>query len=191
MPGRSWLGLQPSLAFATEHVLLPAGWEQRHSEWPQWYTSALSAWLAQLRWPTGLPPDRAFAGVTFIELLTNFVVTTGCLPPVRCQHGSQWSWTNLLEATGVMLPAVARELIVQIVSSIDMIRKLCRIDAWPSPRHHKVRCLLLCDHMFPRKGLLYRPWLPSVQTTFEALQKVLNSDCPDGMPPGDCMEGQK
>ncbi|CAE7340139.1 unnamed protein product [Symbiodinium necroappetens] len=181
-PACSWLGLQPSLEFATVQVLFPEGWEQRHSEWPQWYTSALFIWLQQLRWPTCLPPDRTYAGTTFFELLINFVITTGFLPPVRSQTCGQWSWTNLLEATGVMLPVVVREMIVQLISSIDRIRKMDGIEVWPSPRHHKIRSLQLCDQGSPRKGLLYRPWLPSVQFTSTALQSVLSSDCP-----GECL----
>ena len=178
----SWLGLQASLEFATVQVLLPDGWDQRHSEWPQWYTSALFFWLKQLRWPTGLPPDRAYAGITFFELLINFVITTGVLPPVRSHACGQGPWINLLEATGVMLPVVVREMIVQLLSSVDRIRKVDGIQVWPSPRHHKIRSLQLCDQGSPRKGLLFRPWLPSVQLTSTALKNVLSSDCP-----GECL----
>ena len=181
-PACLWLGLQPSLEFATVRVLFPDGWEQRHSEWLQWYTSALFLWLKQLRWPNGLPPDRTYAGTTFFELLINFVITTGVLPPVRSQTSSQGSWTNLLEATGVMLPVVVREMIVQLISTVDRIRKVDGIEVWPSPRHHKIRSLQPCDQGTPRKGLLFRPWLPSVQLTSTALKNVLTSDCP-----GECL----
>ncbi|CAE7258026.1 unnamed protein product, partial [Symbiodinium microadriaticum] len=135
----SWLGLQPPQHLATTLVALPHNWDECCSEWPQWYTSALSSWLGQLRWVTCLHGDRAYAGITYFELLTNFVVTTGCLPPVRNRIGSTWAWMSLLDAGGVLLPVIARELTVQLVSSISAIRKKCRTEAWPSPRHHKVR----------------------------------------------------
>ena len=178
----SWLGLQPPLGLAVSQVTLPPDWDECCGTWPEWYRGALSTWLRQLRWTTGLHGDCSHAGVTYIELLTNFVVATGFLPPVRSRLNSQWVWTNLLEAGGVLLPVVLRELTVQLISSITMIRKRCRLEAWPSPRHHKIRCLQLCGQQLPRKGLVYRPWLPELHETFDALSKVLASDCP-----GECL----
>ena len=169
-----WLQLQPQLEACPVTVTLPLGWQRRCGEWPDWFSTALQTWLEKLYWPTSLPEDRTFAGITYLELLVSFTLDTGCLPPQR--HNGVW--VDLLSPDGVMRPVVLRELIVQLVQSVDMVRRKVAIQCWPSPRHHRLQCLWLCGGRGDRKGLLFRPALPNASQVIILLQQIFDSDSP-------------
>ena len=169
-----WLSLQPHAGGCPVVVSLPSGWQQRCGSWPSWYSGALQTWIEQLRWPTDLPPCRDFAGITFLELLVSFALATGCLPP---QH-SAGAWVNLMAPEGVMRPIVLREVTVQLVQSVDLVRRKLAVQCWPSPRHHRLHCLWLCGAKGDRKGLLFRPTLPNAAQVYTVLHQMFEADSP-------------
>ena len=169
-----WLLLQPPPSHCPVAVSLPREWQQRCGGWPSWYSGALQTWIEQLRWPSDLPPCRDFAGITFLELLVSFALATGCLPPQR----STDDWVNLMEPEGVMRPVVLRDLTVQLVQSVDLIRRKIAVQCWPSPRHHRLHCLWLCGAKGDRKGLLFRPTLPNADQVFTVLCQMFEAESP-------------
>ena len=169
-----WLQLQPQVDACPVTVTLPLGWQRRCGEWPDWFSAALQTWLEKLYWPTSMPEDRTFAGITYLELLVSFTLDTGCLPPQKYNG----VWVDLLSPAGVMRPVVLRELIVQLVQSVDMVRRKVDIQCWPSPRHHRLQCLWLCGGRGDRKGLLFRPALPNASQVIVLLQQMFDSDSP-------------
>ena len=169
-----WLQLQPAVEACPVTVTLPHGWQRQCGDWPDWFSTALQAWLEKLYWPTDLPADRTFAGITCLELLVSFTLETGCLPPQR----TSGTWVDLLSPDGVMRPVILRELIVQLVQSVDMVRCRVAVQCWPSPRHHRLQCLWLCGGRGDRKGLLFRPALPNAHQVIILLQQMFDSDSP-------------
>ena len=179
----SWLALQPQLVQCPVTITWPGNISQCDLAWPDWYVQALAHWLGQLRWPDRLVAGTDFAGITYLELLANFVVTTATLPPVRHRTSAGHEWVSLLKPEGILLPAVLRELTVQLVSSIGLLGKKCGVVLWPSPRHHRLHSLELCCYkQGGRKGLLYRPWLPHLTATLKVLV-----DLDVSHKPGECL----
>ncbi|CAE7364605.1 ngoBIM, partial [Symbiodinium sp. CCMP2592] len=179
----SWCLLQPPLHRCPTTVTWPREAVRAVSSWPDWYTVALGGWIEQLCWPSSLPEDTDFAGITYHELLVNFVVTTAVLPPVRLHSTGASEWVSLLRPAGILLPAVLRELIVHFVSSVGMLSKKCGCALWPSPRHHRLRTLELCGSTnVGKKGLLYRPRMPNLSSTLKVLLDIAQSNRP-----GECL----
>ena len=173
-----WLHLQPEAAACPLQVSVNTVHHHWPGGWPDWYGTALLQWLEDLRWPRDLAAPSRHAGITYVELLVNFVVTTAVLPPVRLATSAQAEWVSLLEPGGILLPAILRELTVQFVASIGQLGKTLGIALWPSPRHHRLYTLELCGSTGGRKGLLYRPLLRKLHKTSEVLEAVLDSARP-------------
>ena len=78
--------------------------------WPPWFTIPLWSWLRSLEWQVVPPRARARPGITYLELLVDFVVSTGVVPPESREAAAettvpatQWprpvttrAWTHVL-----------------------------------------------------------------------------------------------
>ncbi|CAE6969160.1 ngoBIM [Symbiodinium sp. CCMP2592] len=177
-PGPRWIALQPPADRCTvTGPALPAP-QFVPGDWPPWYVKAVSNWVGALLWPPQLLNSHRHSGITYLELLVNFVVCTGQLPPVRTTESTGPAWVNLCEPAGVLLPVIVRELTVQFVNSINSMSKRLELGLWPSPRHHRLHSLDFYGSCDGRKGLLYRPHLEKLNETQEALSRLLLADNP-------------
>ena len=50
------------------------------ASWPPWFTGAVWQWAQLLMWPSDPAPVK-HGGITYTELVVNFCVTTGVVPP--------------------------------------------------------------------------------------------------------------
>ena len=105
--------------------------------------------------------------MTFLELLDNFVVVSGCLPPVclRGSAGTRRTYVDALSPEGCLEPVPLRESIVAFVAIAHFVRKHVAVNAWPSAVHSKLRTLQLLGQTSTRKGVLKRPVMEQRQAT--------------------------
>ena len=173
-----WVLLQPSQEGCTCVDLpwhLPPG--KKQYQWPTWHLQSLMDWCRLLQWPAPSEEWHAISGVTFLELLVNYVVCSGRLPPVPLQEAPQREYVDPLTAEGILCPIILRETVVAFVATVKALDKLCGCQTWPSPRHHRIHCLSFLGVRDGRKGLLIRPVFPRANETARLLGKVLENDC--------------
>ncbi|CAE7392400.1 unnamed protein product, partial [Symbiodinium necroappetens] len=118
--------------------------------WPPWYTTALWHWLQGLKWSTLVPEGRAPPGVAYVELLTDFVFTTGVCPPA----GNRGA-TEPLQGD-FSCPSTVRQLTHSLVEAVRQLEKLSAQPLWPE-RKSKVFALRALGYQTPRIGLKLRP----------------------------------
>ena len=133
----------------------------------------------QLQWPpaTAKPAVHALTGITFLELLANFVVCTGRLPPLRVDTSAKPGWVDLVDCGGILRPVVLRDVLLGFLAAVKSLDKLLGIRCWPSQRHHRLHCLTIFGHRDGRKGLLLRPKLPCLKQTGDVVSKLVETGC--------------
>ena len=144
--------------------------------WPPWYTLPLWSWLRQLRWRRTEAVHRRVPGITYVELLLDFVVSTGVLPPDSLAASNREAtaprqWTR---------PFTVRMLVHNFVETIGQLERLCGYSLW-GPRRKKVFSLQYLNVDNPRRGLQYRPFIRDGPTVGTLLQKVLVTDSVDSL----------
>ena len=80
------------------------------------YPQALQMWCDLLVWPTGAQAAHGYVGITFLELMFNFIVCTGLVPLVGASRTHEG--VDLLSAQGILQPVVLRELVVSFVTFV-------------------------------------------------------------------------
>ena len=175
----AWAALQQPSTMVGHQIGLPQTFTAAGTGWPQWFVSALEHWTGSLRWPVVADRLERHAGITYLELLLNFAVCTGHLPPVRRLSASGTaSWCNPLESDGILQPVVLRDCVVMLVTAVQVVKRHSKVDLWPSPRHHKLRTLEVLGYPQTKKGLLWRPLLHRAEQTGRLLVAVLASSQP-------------
>ena len=152
---------------------LPLQWPQA-PRWPQWFLINLWTWRQTLVWPQ--QTDRRLQrgeGITFLELLLNFVVVTCRLPPVSSELDD--SMADPLSPDGILRPLTLRELVTNLVSATDYLTRACGQAFWGVKRHHRIYTLTLLGERSPRKGLRRRPGMLAERHTAELLVKVIQN----------------
>ena len=120
--------------------------------WPPWFAVSLWKWCATLGWPDG-PPFSPDGGITYLELLVNYVVVTGCLPPAKCGKGS---YVDLCSDDGRLRPFKLADVTLTFVGAVRSLAKATGLQPWPAPQHHRIRSLTFCTEVV-RTGKVW--WL--------------------------------
>ena len=158
---------------------MPPAWPV-DSRWPHWFLAAIWVWQQSLTWP---PPGahrlRRGEGITFLELMVNFIVTTATLPPVRGED--QTALCNPLWSEGIMLPLVQRDLISNFVSALLFLTKATGVKVLGVPRHHRIFTLVALGETQPRKGVQRRPMMQNEEATAHLLVQHLRSGCTESL----------
>ncbi|CAE6953142.1 FHL2 [Symbiodinium sp. KB8] len=71
------------------------------STWPQWFLEALWNWALQLKWSDHCHQPPRCRGITYLELLANFVVVSGRCPPVSGISDGHDGQLDPLDASGL------------------------------------------------------------------------------------------
>ena len=178
---RLWLALQPTvstwcvdLPFCLGMPLSPA----QHT-WPEWFLMSLLEWGRLLQWPTAdqKPACHHLSGITYLELLVNYVVCTKRLPPLRITWQEKSCYVDPLQAEGILQPVIVRESLVNFLAGIACLDKRLGFKLWPSARHHRLHSLEAYGDVNGRKGLLDRPVLHRIDTTGRLLGDLLQNSC--------------
>ena len=166
----AWLQRSVGEIVAQPPLQLPETWPT-DSSWPQWFLAALWVWQDGLQWPPAL--NRRLhrgEGITFLELLVNFVVTTTKLPPIA---GDSDGLCDPLSAQGILLPLVQRDLLSAFVSALDFLGRRVGVKVWGVPKHHRIFTLTALGDANPRKGVQQRPRMQHERTTATLIIRLL------------------
>ena len=134
--------------------------------WPPWYTAALWHWLQGLKWSTLVPEGRAPPGVAYVELLADFVFTTGVCPPAGNRGASEPLPGDF------SCPSTVRQLTHSLVEAVRQLEKLTAQPLWPE-RKSKVFALRALGYQTPRIGLKLRPLFENTKEVGQLLCAVL------------------
>ena len=145
--------------------------------WPPWFLAAAWDWATQLRWPEAVGQQGRHGGITYVELLANFVAVTKTIPPFK-ETGAKVTAVDPLEAAGILYPVILKECIMTLVAAVRFLERKSGLILWQGKTHHKVRCLELVGHRQPKRGLCPRPALPMLPVTFGLLEDLLYGGSP-------------
>ena len=163
----SWLRLNDGIFQATTLPPAPRAVLLACS-WPPWFTVPLWRWLQDLRWQQPSAHERAPPGITYLELLLDFVVTTGLVPPESLEQAvrvsePQLSWPR---------PVTTRTFTHVLVEAVRQLERLSRLNIW-GPKRNKVFSLRHFRVSVARHGLPCRPRLRQPRVVGELLHATL------------------
>ena len=156
-------------------VTFPADWTIFHAgTMGAYFTWSLYGWLHTLQWPEdGMHPDTA-DGVTWLELLVNFVVVSGTLPPLAVLHDTKPRHVPqsdpLAMATPQSLTTVAQNF---SCTSLQLQRLLGRTVLEGNLSRKIFTLGAVAQSAQPRKGLDRRPRMRELARTGEALNAIV------------------
>ena len=131
-------------------------------------------WTTQLYWPEAVGQSGRHGGVTYVELLENFVAVTKTIPPLK-ETGAKVTAVDPLEASGVLYPVILKECIMTLVATVRFLERKSGLVLWHGKTHHKVRCLELVGHKQPKRGICPRPGLPKLDVTFGPVEDLFHA----------------
>ena len=138
--------------------------------WPPWFTWPLWQWCRSLQWATDEGTGRAKAGACHLELLVNFVLCTGVLPPLSLSDGAR-----LEQAPRQFLqPVCLRALTGNLVAAVRQMERLSHRSMWPQ-RRKKCFALRELGRTDAALGVKYRPNFSEARCTGQMLQRVLKT----------------
>ena len=172
-----WMQLVPGPPLRLAPPLPQAPEWPTNTVWPQWYLDAFWNWCCTLQWAAAGLAQHRLAGISYLELLANFVLIAGVLPPIALpQNGIQGKeYIDPLLEEGQLCAINLREMIVTFQATAKAVSKIAGRQVWLAPAHHKLRCL---DVLIPgcvRKGLLYRPAMQENEKTGHLVLSLLGS----------------
>ena len=142
--------------------------------WPPWFTQRLWKWLHSLGWAETAPRTDSLRGITYLELLLNFIAEMQVLPPLLRGRSGRGTYVSLLHGEGRLSSFTVQELLLTFVAAVKALTRVTGHKLLPTAPHHRIRTLA----MFPaeangRKGLLDRPSFGRQQLTYELLSQFL------------------
>ena len=135
------------------------------SAWPPWFTKAVWRWCQQLEWDTSRPTHKGVLGAAHIELLANFVVVTGFLPPSSMQDRRPGGPHQLPEEVRTV-----RMLTLSLSGVVRQLEGLTGVSLWP-PRCRRTTALRVLgrDETY---GVGVRPKFPLPAQTLHVVKQL-------------------
>ena len=167
----AWLAGSTGVSSGGMPLELPPAWPM-DSKWPQWFLVSIWAWHSSLTWPQQRAGRlRRGEGVTFLELLINFIAVTATLPPVRCD-GSR-ALCDPLSPEGILMPLNQQDMVCSFASAVSYLTRVTGVPIFGVPRHHRIFSLVALGEAQPRKGLQRRPHMLAEELTAGLLSDFL------------------
>ena len=142
--------------------------------WPPWFTTSLWRWASRLGWQQEPQEQSQPGGVTYLELLLNYIVTEKLLPPKLVGRSCRGRYLNLLQDEGRLLPFTSQELLLSFAAALRALAKGTGSVLLHGPPHHRIRTLAMFKGEDQgRKGVLSRPMICHAQETYELLHSFL------------------
>ena len=150
--------------------------------WPPWFTLRLWSWAGKLGWAVQSPRRDKHRGISYLELLLNFVATECVLPPKLQGRPGRGIYLDLLQGPGRLCPFALKEVLLTFVAALKTLTRVTGVQLLRSKAHHRVRSL----SMYPgeglgRKGILDRPQMQELQRTSELLEGYMASKALEGL----------
>ena len=173
---RAWAALQPPCVAVLEYPEVRKPW-LLFAPWPPWYTLRVWQWGSSLRWQPVEGPARGEAGITLLELLANFVATTGQCPPLVGRSGQQAD-VMVSSPEGQLLPLTVKDVVITLAATIRYLEKVSATKLMLATTFKRVKSLQSIGCYAMRRGYIPRPWLGRLDATFELVMKLVHGDSP-------------
>ena len=139
-------------------------------------------WAQTLKWPSHKEPIKGDCGITFLELLANFLLVTGKTIPVTIKRlGTRITWAPFASKQALIQPKRARSAMAQAVvldSIIQQLNKIFNFALFPMSKRIGIKSLSHFGHctLQKRTGYVCRPELQHTKETIFLVNAFL-SDC--------------
>ena len=169
-----WLGRVPDgMGFSTS-LELATDWALACT-WPPWYTYPLWVWLNRLRWPIAADDRQASEGCTHLELLVDFIGSTGVCPPLAItDSGGGHILVDPTTIRGSLMPGTLRLWTQHLLDAARQLQTLSGRRLLPDKRH-KVFSLIPLGRSDPQRGVRVKPMWRDPQRLVNDLTEVLSS----------------
>ncbi|OLP81662.1 hypothetical protein AK812_SmicGene37775 [Symbiodinium microadriaticum] len=132
--------------------------------WPPWFTIPIWRWIQSLQWNTEPRSGRCHTGSAYVELLVDFIVSTGVSPPDSLEAAAEVPEPPLQW----MRPCTVRQWVCNLVEAVRQLERLAHVNLW-GPRRHKVFALRSLGVKEARHGLAQRPKFVQEEIVFDLL----------------------
>ena len=136
--------------------------------WPPWFTVPLWQWLRGLRWTTGPSGGRCPAGVSYLELLLDFTLSTGVLPPESLALAT----TTMTAPLTWPRPVTLRQFKFVLVEAVRQLERLSGVVLF-GPKRNKVFSLRHFHVHLAQHGLPCRPFFRQAHEVGQLLASCL------------------
>eukprot|EP00438_Fugacium_kawagutii_P016818 Skav203777 [mRNA] locus=scaffold206:291037:292950:+ [translate_table: standard] len=147
------------------------------SRWGPVYSSLLLHWLQSLKWPSQPDRNEPPVGISWIELLVNFMAVTGRTVPISV------SGQFLCQEEDAMMDIHAHgisQAAKSFRSSIDHLQTLAGHALLPPHTCCMVKSIYLLDSGLFRQGIRFRPEMPQQQATLRLLHEYCQEHKTEG-----------
>ena len=151
----------------------PAPWERLAGSWGLDFCWMVWHWAQTLSW---LAPGQRSAqdGTTTLELLCNFAVVTGTLPPMMLTDAAgQKVRVDSFSREGRVQPASVRYWLMSLTRMLQQLQRVARWTLLPGKRSSKVHSLDVFGASYSRAGVRACATMISAGLTAELIQQVL------------------
>ena len=173
-----WMGRIPSGPCFTLSLDFADDWALACT-WPPWYTYPLWAWLNRLQWPVDATDGCTAEGCTHLELLVDFVGSTGVCPPLVIDDASGGHIpVDPRSIQGSLMPGTMRLWNQHLLDAARQLQTLSGRRLLPD-RRHKVFSLASLGRTEPQRGVLLKPKWREPRRLVNDLAEVLASSSSD------------
>ena len=178
---QAWKALQPEITMQLAWPPFQSIWWEA-APWPPWFTHAVWNWAVSLKWPPREDRCHTLSGVTLLEMLANFVLMTGCCPPIRVGQGTTAAEVDPMSQQGSTLPMHVKEATLTFSACIRYLEAQSKTRLMLAQAHRKVRPLQTLGCHTPRRGFVPRPVFGRLDETGElVLQLLQHADSGDAL----------
>ena len=120
---RQWLALEVRLG---QPVAMPAfhcSWLAA-SPWPPYFTSAVWRWAVRVAWPPAQAKEERLAGVTWLELLVDFIATEQQCPPLKLANAAE-ATVDAHDTLGKLHGIILKDITLTFVAAIRFLEQQC------------------------------------------------------------------
>ena len=164
----------------------PASLDRSNCTKTHWHgdTMEASKWVRTFLKTNGLISKMMVCGITFLELLANFLLVTGKTIPVTIKRlGTRITWAPFNSEQAYIQPQRARSAMAQAVvldSIIQQLNRIFNMAIFPMPKRIGIKSLSHFGHctLQKRTGYVCRPELKHTKETIFLVNAFLN-DCRD------------
>ena len=125
---QQWLDLQPRSSTVYIWPQLQEDWLEI-APWPPWFLTSVWRWTTQLSWLEARGRSGRHGGITYLELLANYVAVSRTIPPFK-GSGSRYTDIDPLGADGILMPVVSKECIMTPVAAVRYLERQANITLW-------------------------------------------------------------
>ena len=141
---------------------------------------ALFLWSRQLQWPEDYKEhDKNDWGMSWLELIFNFYITTGYNLPIRTEgYGAKSVYISYQSPEALLLPKSKRAASLQILTFRNLLQNVQTIekqDFFPQFKESKCKSLQRLGHCCPVAGVPRRPVIPRQEETLTAVRNYVIS----------------